>query len=131
MDYSGRCAKHLDELYINNRDLKPHVEKGLDTFESTKDSSERLLQIMETPLCLVDPYYWKYYVVPRDDELTYIAPNNESDENISVGNNSGCSTHFKECSTCDVREYCSGIWKDNYNIEKNKTNILKPIKVIN
>lgn len=129
MDYSGRCAKHLDELYISNRDLRPHVEKGLDTFESIKGNEERTLEIMETPLCLVDPYYWKYYVVPRNGELTYIAPNNEDEENKSISEDTGCSTCFKECSTCDVKDFCSGIWKANYDIDK-KENILKPIKAI-
>ena len=82
-DYSGRCRKNVNELYINFKNLQPYVEDSLDSFEKNKNNCGRKLEIIETPLCLVDPYYWKYYKINNRKNLTYIAPNDESVDNMS------------------------------------------------
>ena len=127
-DYSGRCGKNIDELYINFTDLQPYAEECLDSYEKDKDNCGRALEIIETPLCLVDPYYWKYFKTNNKKSLIYIAPNEESTNNISENTNSNCHTNYKECQECDVKEYCSGVWASTYNIEPNKEKIIRRIK---
>ena len=127
-DYSGRCGKHLEELYINFEDLKPILEDALDNFENKKYKNK--LKIIETPLCLVDPYYWKYYQIKNNTELAYIAPNNEKDDNFSDSIESSCHTNFLECNGCDFRKYCSGVWQSTYNIENDKKKIINPIEMV-
>ena len=125
-DYAGRCGKNLDELYISFEELEPLLEDTIDYFE--KQKFHQKLQIIETPLCLTDPYYWKYFQVNPKKTLTYIAPNNTEENNRSEGVGAGCSTSYKECIECDVRSYCSGIWQSTYEIEKDKKKIIRPIK---
>jgi len=127
-DYSGRCRKNLEELYINSVDLQPFVEDTLDSYERNKDNCGRKLEIIETPLCLVDPYYWKYYVIHGEKNTTYIAPNAETDGNIKDEISSLCHTNYKECSDCDVRSYCSGVWESTYSVESEKEKIMRKIK---
>lgn len=125
-DYSGRCGKHLDDLYIDFEELESIIEKALDNYELKKYNNK--IEIIETPLCLTDPYYWKYFQIKGNEKLTYIAPNNEIENNISENTISNCNTNYLECSSCDFKKYCSGIWKSTYNIEKDKNKIIRPIK---
>ena len=129
-DYSGRCSKNLNELYINFKELQPFVEECLDLYEKNKNNCGRNIQIIETPLCLTDPYYWKYYKIINNKGVVYIAPNNEKKENISENMQGNCNTEYEECKECDVKKYCSGVWKSTYNIEKNKENIIRAVKEI-
>ena len=125
-DYAGRCSKHLPDLYINFEDLEPLLENALDNFEKKKYEND--LKIIETPLCLVDPYYWKYFQIKESENVTYIAPNNEEKGNMSETNISGCHTNYLECNNCDFKKYCSGIWESTYNVEKDKNKIIRPVK---
>lgn len=127
-DYAGRCSKNIDDLYISFVDLEPYIEECLDEFE--KNNSDRKLRIIETPLCSIDPYYWKYFEINNGEGITYIAPNDESKDNKNDNFVSSCHTNYKECDTCDVRKYCSGIWDSTYRIERDKNNIIRPIKNI-
>ena len=126
-DYAGRCGKNISELYICFKDLQLILENAIDNFEKKKYRTK--LEIIETPLCLVDPYYWKYFQMGDKGSLTYIAPNNEKENNISEST-SNCHTNYLECNNCDLKKYCSGIWESTYNIEKNKNKIIRPIKKI-
>ena len=63
-------------------------------------------------------------------KMTYIAPNNEVENNSSESMSSGCTTNYKECSCCDFKNYCSGIWVSTYEIEKDKSKIIRQIKKI-
>lgn len=127
-DYSGRCRKNIDELYINFADLQPYVEDSLDSYERNKNNCGRKLEIIETPLCLVDPYYWKYYKINNNRSLTYIAPNDDSMDNMSENTTSNCNTNYNECQQCDVKEFCSGIWQSTYNLEPDKEKIIRRIR---
>ena len=129
-DYSGRCRKNASELYINFEDLQPYLEDTLDAFERNKNNCGRIFEIIETPLCLVDPYYWKYYTLNNNKSLTYIAPNEEAEDNMSESMYSNCNTLYNECQSCDVKEYCSGIWNSTYNLEPNKEKLIRRIKKI-
>ena len=129
-DYSGRCMKNINELYINFEDLQPYVEDALDSFEKNKNNCGKYLEINETPLCLLDPYYWKYYKARYNSGLVYIAPNDENENNMSEITYLGCNTNYSECENCDVRKYCSGIWKSTYDIEKDKSKIIRKIKTL-
>ena len=129
-DYSGRCKKNINELYISFEELEPFVEESLDLYEKNINNCGKKLEIIETPLCLLDPYYWKYYNINKGNNITYIAPNNESLDNISENKYSSCNTNYIECQSCDVRQYCSGIWNSTYDIEPNKEKIIRKIKTI-
>ncbi len=132
MDYSGRAEKNLDELLISFQELQPFVEDALDYLE--KSNSKRIAQkrrcrtfsFLELPLCLCDPYYWRYFALPSKKQQLYIAPNEiiTNSKQLSVAQLQ-CGTFYKECENCDVRNLCYGSWKTTY---KYVNNLLRPIK---
>ena len=72
---------------------------------------------------------WEYYKL-NNYKLTYIAPNNECNDNVSENLYSNCHTRYKECAKCDVRMLCSGVWESTYKIETNKEKIIRRIRTI-
>lgn len=130
MDYTGRCKKHIEELFIKFSELQPYLEKTIDLFELNKNNIGRELSIFESPLCMVDPYYWKYFIPHNEILSSYIAPNDESENNISNNVLSQCNTNYENCKNCDVKELCGGVWESAYNIGKNDNEYLRPVKVL-
>ena len=127
MDYSGRAEKNKEKLFVTLEDLKEPVEKVLDYLDA-RMSHKRNVTFIETPLCMLDPYYWKYFKTPDIYLDTYIAPNTD-DKEIIHQVRSECGTFFKPCSDCDVKKWCSGIWKSAYEGDSNNT-MLKPIHAL-
>lgn len=132
MDYSGRAEKHLDELLASFQELQPYVESALDYLEDSnaqrakKQRKSRAFSFLELPLCLCDPYYWRYFTLPPDEQQLYIAPNEEvfDSKHLSVVQLQ-CGTFYEECTRCVVRDLCYGTWKTTY---KYVNNLLRPIK---
>lgn len=112
MDYSGRAMKHIEELFVTIEDIRLQLEKALDYLEG-RMSVKRRISIIESPLCMIDPYYWKYYYlsgVPLDG---YIAPNTD-EVDVCMQVESECGSYFPPCSVCTVKNICSGTWKSAY-----------------
>lgn len=132
MDYSGRAGKHLDKLLVSFQELQPYVESALDYLEDAnakrlrEKRKLRMFSFLEMPLCLCDPYYWRYYTLPKIQRQLYIAPNEESPDfdQLSVAQ-SQCGTFYEECTKCAVKHLCSGAWKTTY---MQVDNLLRPIK---
>ena len=132
MDYSGRAGKNIDKLLISFQELQPYVETSLDYLEAvnakraSKHCKLREISFLELPLCLCDPYYWKYFSLPPNERQLYIAPNetNPDCSQLSVAQLQ-CGTFYKECQSCDVINLCYGAWKTTY---QHTNNLLRPIK---
>lgn len=131
MDYSGRAAKHLDELLVSFQELQPCVEEALDYLEEVnakrqqKNRKYRMVSFMELPLCLCDPYYWRYFTLPPKKQQFYIAPNEDAinPDQLSFAQPQ-CDTFYEECNQCAVKDLCYGTWKTSY---KYMCNLLRPI----
>ena len=76
MDYSGRAGKNIKELFVTMEDIREPVEKMLDYLEM-RMVKKRNISFIETPFCLTDPYYWKYFNNASNGLDTYIAPNTD------------------------------------------------------
>ena len=128
MDYTGRCSKNIDKLFIDYQELKQHLEDTLDNLEQSKIN--RKIFVTESPLCMTDPYYWKYYLMHEEFLSTYIAPNLETRYNKGENVVNDCNTNYSSCQDCDVKNYCGGIWSSAYELGKNHKNFLRPVKVL-
>lgn len=126
MDYSGQAAKNKEKLYLTIPEIQPYIEAVLDYLENNMVKPRRI-SFIETPLCLVDPYYWKYFVTSSKWLDTYIAPNAENRElNRKVV--SECGAYYEACKLCDVNQWCTGTWKSAFAFGNNI--LLRPIKKI-
>lgn len=130
MDYNGRCAKNMDRLFVCFDELQPYVESVLDLLEESnkkrKQNKKRTVCLFETPLCLTDPYYWKFYTTLSGNLSRYIAPNDESEEKCSKDISSSCGTFYKPCNSCIVKPWCQGAWRSAYEYGGNR--LFRPIK---
>ncbi|MDR2091532.1 MAG: radical SAM protein [Clostridiales bacterium] len=125
MDFCGRALKNQDKLAILYTELQPFIENALDYFEQNERGRTRRIEIIETPLCLVDPYYWKYFS-NKNCTNTYMAPNVEFQDKIVQEFASQCGTFYNECAECDVKNICCGTWRSAYKYLG--SNLLKTIK---
>lgn len=123
MDYSGRACKNIKELFVPIQELKEPVEKLLDFLEM-RMSKKRRISFIESPLCMTDPYYWKYFSFLSKGLDTYIAPNTDEKE-VSYNIVSECGTFYEPCLECAVRKWCAGTWKSAYAYQQK--NFLSPI----
>lgn len=123
MDYCGKAGKNADELFITMDEIKPHIESVLDYLE-LHSSKKRDVSIIESPLCMTDPYYWKYYRCSGNKLDGYIAPNTDG-KSVCFQVESECGSYYPVCESCSVKSLCSGTWRSAYRYYGEK--ILKPI----
>lgn len=126
MDYSGRAGKNIDQLFVSIEELQSPVEELLDFLEM-RMSKKRRISFIESPLCMTDPYYWKYFNTASNGLDTYIAPNTD-EKQASHDVISECGTYFEPCKRCAVNKWCAGTWKSAYDYRKDS--LLKPIKTM-
>jgi len=124
MDYSGRAEKNRKELFVSLDEIQQSLEPVLDYLE-TRMAKKRSVSFIETPLCLTDPYYWKYFGAVSDGLAAYIAPNTD-DRDIEYEVSSQCGAFYEPCESCVVQKWCAGIWKSAYRY--GGTGLLRPVR---
>ena len=123
MDYSGRAWKNIQELFVMMEDIKKSIEPMIDYLEE-RMIKKRSISFIETPFCLTDPYYWKYFNNVSNKLDTYIAPNTD-ERQVDYEVFSECGPFYEPCKKCDVRKWCAGTWKTAYKYRQ--IGLLKPI----
>jgi MoaA/NifB/PqqE/SkfB family radical SAM enzyme len=111
-DYSGLSAEQASDFYISFKNMREYFECAIDLFEEfNKHENKRRLTINELPLCLCEPYYWKYFS-PRKNILydNYSVPTNEYSENV----NRNSDTASFRCAECIVKNMCMGTYKSAF-----------------
>lgn len=124
MDYSGRAGKNVEELFVSMEEIRGPLEQLLDELEKHMVRN-RKISLIETPLCLTDPYYWKYYLPSSRGLHTYTAPNTD-ERPVCYHVESQCGPYYPPCEKCAVRQWCSGIWRSAYQYQQE--GMLDPIK---
>lgn len=131
MDYQGRCRKNIDKLFAGFMELKPYIEETLDIFDNARGAGgERTVSVYETPLCAVDPYYWKYYRYVNEKANRYISPSQKIDDRQTDSRKLSFGTEHPECIECDVKNMCPGVWRSSYEYGEETKDFIKPIKKI-
>lgn len=123
MDYSGRAGKNIKDLFVSMAEIQQPLERVLDYLE-TRMVKKRKISVMESPLCLSDPYYWKYFNTAFGQLSSYIAPNTD-EKKVEHGVESECGTFFEPCRDCIVQKWCAGIWRSAYRYQQN--GLLRPV----
>lgn len=108
IDYCGLTKKEAEDLYVEYKELKEHLELALDYFIKVQSEKKIRLSINNIPLCWVDPYYWNLFNLnlKKDNYNYYSDPLSSSTE---VLDNTG---KFSEhCKNCDAYGMCNGAYK--------------------
>lgn len=138
IDYVGICEENLEKVKLPWAGLGNALEDALDEFEKNEAlGCRRMASVIETPLCIVDPYYWRFFRagaseaievyadagananVSRDVTGESYCSKDEGSEinaskneiNISQNVESECNTEYNKCVKCRVKAHCPGAWR--------------------
>ncbi|MDD6037409.1 MAG: radical SAM protein [bacterium] len=114
IDCGGNANQYGELAAVSYQEAKPYLEEAFDFFiEYQKQHATCHLSVSEMPLCSVDPYYWKLFILKDPDRrIAYSAPNyKENDEHLSYDAGNDCDTFFEKCHACDVEKVCPGVWR--------------------
>lgn len=100
----GEASKVADKLYVSHKIEAKYIEKALDILlEKGFD-----VAISAFPLCVIDPYYWKYNMVSDLAEYTAIS---DDSEKIKHTNNTNYKNKPAICKECSIQSRCEWPWK--------------------
>ena len=109
IDLCGIDEQLAKESFVDYKLIRKFMEETLDLFESRSEPRGRVLTINNLPLCMLDAYYWKYFMSPETD--TYIEHMQEGRKMDAI---SGPAS--KHCFNCRFRAYCPGAYYSNFDI---------------
>ena len=113
IDYCGTAFCNYDSLAVKFSESRPFLYHALDKVLKYKKNQKVI--VAETPLCAIDPYYWRFFSVYAKKGVTYycdpkIFHDNPNSNFLNMQGND-CGTFFDGCKLCDVESICSGAWK--------------------
>lgn len=123
IDHVGLDDSEIAEVSISLKELGESLEIALDkVIEYHGLERHRNVFVTETPLCIVDPYYWNFFEPKLNSSIKYLAP-----EELETDIESDCGTYYRACEKCDIKNMCQGAWKRT--IDNLSDADLTPIKV--
>ena len=107
IDFVGLGDNDITDVAIPLKELGKALENALDkVIEYHRLERHRNVFVTETPLCIVDPYYWSFFEPKLDLSIKYLAP-----EKQETDIESDCGTYYRACEDCGVKDVCQGAWK--------------------
>lgn len=116
IDYVGIESDVLQRVKLPFDRLGESIEKCLDRVESyEKYGCRRRVKVVETPLCIVDPYYWKYFSLNLSDAVEVYAENKDGIKTYDMVDSECCKV-YNVCNECRIKNKCPGVWKSSVKI---------------
>lgn len=130
IDYCGRADKNSDTVEIEFKEIRRYLEEALNKVgDYEMRDRKRNVIITNTPLCCIDPKYWKYFISDSKKNMEAFLPFPMKGEGkIKYNSASGSGTFFRACKKCDVEKYCAGAWYSAYKIFGE--NSVRPIRLV-
>lgn len=118
IDYCGNADKNNEKVKISFKEVGKYLAQALEKVENYKTiGRKRNVIVSNTPLCCIEPKYWKYFISESKKSTEAFLPlptNNEG--KLKYNNASGSGTFFKACQSCAVEKYCAGTWFSTYKL---------------
>jgi len=117
MDICGVAENNRSLTGVSFRESRPQLEAALDIMVS--EGSGRIVRVFNTPLCCIDPYYWKFLQkYESEEEMAALALPYKPDETFKVKFNlkGDGGANFPPCFHCELRNMCPGTWKNTAEI---------------
>lgn len=127
IDYCGRADANSTAVAVEFKEIKRYLEEALEKVENYEIiDRKRNVIVTNTPLCSIDPKYWKYFISDSKKNMEAFLPLPiEGAGKIKYNSASGSGTFFDACRECEVEKYCAGTWYSTYKMfgEKSVTAI--------
>lgn len=117
MDICGVARQNISLTGVPFDKSKPYLESALDVVAG--DCPQRVVRVFNTPLCCIDPYYWKYLQKYDSEEsmsalaLPYAS---DADFNVRFDMIGDGGANFPPCGECVLHSACPGTWKNTAKI---------------
>ena len=113
IDVNGVALRNKEFVNVHFNKSMPYLQAALDKIvEAREKGCKRNVKIFTTPLCLIDPYYWRFVEQETKELLaTYIVPNAEEKNPLLFDVSSDSGPMFKACEECAMKPYCPGTWR--------------------
>lgn len=114
IDICGIALLNKEYTAVPFHESRPYLEAALDkVIEQTKQGRKRAVQVFNTPLCCIDPYYWSFLQKSEGGILSALRlPYEQTEENklqLSVKGDGDAA--FAPCKECALQPQCPGTWK--------------------
>lgn len=112
IDYCGRADDNHAAVAVSFDEMKEYLEQALEKVEGYESRGrKRNVIVTNTPLCCVNPIYWKYCISDSKRDMEAFLPlPSEGKGGLKYHSPSGSGTFFKACKQCEVERYCAGAW---------------------
>lgn len=108
LDITGNALRYAKEIAVSYTECMPHIEEFLDYLESSGLIRKIKVHLFSIPLCLLDPYYWKYAGI--SEALTTYALYLDAQGN-RVEDQDLRDFPSSKCSKCALYYICPKPWK--------------------
>lgn len=100
----GEAVTNSANVSTMHSKVAPLIEETLDLAESSND----FVPVFMFPMCLIDPYYWKYYGVGVFREEV-IAPDQKQ---VMLNSKLNYEEKLAKCNSCSLSTRCTWAWKN-------------------
>ena len=113
IDYTG--MQENDKISAKNMKFFDNaVMNALDeVIKYEKKGVRRRVYCLSIPLCHVDPYYWKYFYIKKNQMYDGYLTNKYHSYNYT---SSDLGLFSKKCLKCNVKNYCFGSYKSAFDL---------------
>jgi MoaA/NifB/PqqE/SkfB family radical SAM enzyme len=119
IDVNGVALRNKEAIGVHFNESMPFLTAALDkVIAFRKKNTKRIVKVLTTPLCLIDPYYWGFIENKTQETIdAYIVPDIEEQNPLRFDVSSDSGPMFAACKECELKSYCPGTWrsfKNNY-----------------
>lgn len=100
----GEAVTNKREVGVGHSVVSPAIEETLDRAEEHGE----FIPVFMFPMCLLDPYYWKYYGVGAFNEVV-VAPDQKD---VILNSKLNYDKKPAKCSGCVLSKRCTWAWKN-------------------
>ena len=116
IDLCGEALKNSDLTAVPFNESKQYLEKALDiVIKYSENGRHRNISVFNTPLCTIDPYYWKFLKKYESEEtmdaLLLPSADPSSLPSIRYDLKGDGGANFTPCAKCCVQKICPGTWQ--------------------
>ncbi len=116
IDLCGEALENSNLTAVSFDDSKQYLEKALDTvIRYSENGRYRNVSVFNTPLCTIDPYYWKFLRKYESEETmdALLLPSSDpaSPPLVRYDLKGDGGANFVPCAKCSVQKICPGTWR--------------------
>lgn len=129
IDVCGVALRNKTYTAVPFNESRPFLEQALDkVIAYEREGRQRVVRIFNTPLCCVDPYYWRFLQKSEGGMMPALRlPYEKPEENgLQLNLKGDGGAVFRQCRECALQPQCPGTWSRTGELYGDR--VFKPFK---